>query len=92
MNVDHVVRPGIDLHFQSGPIQESGVNGAQIEEVIEVLVERLTLLNAGALQCKENSCAITHLQEAAHWLDARTVRRQRGRVEGTVDGCPGDGA
>jgi hypothetical protein len=61
-------------------------NGTTNEEVLEMLINRLTYLQethqGGKFKCKENACAITHLQEALHWLEARTKRRMTRGVEG----------
>jgi hypothetical protein len=64
-------------------IAEHGVNGTTNEEVIATLIERLQSLNQPPYSCKENACAITHLEEALHWLEARTRNRQKRKVEGT---------
>lgn len=69
------------LEFQSGPIPEYGVNGLTNEILIGVLVERIGRLNK-MFPCRENSLAITKLEEANHWLNARTARRQAAGIEG----------
>ena len=73
----------IDLKFQAGPIQEVGVNGCSIEDVIDVLRERLEGYQRGPFRCRENALAITKLEEAKHWLLERTRKRQTQGVEGT---------
>jgi len=70
-----------ELFFQHGPIGENGVNGVTNEAVIEGLVLRIQALNA-LFPCRENSLAITKLEEALHWLHARTADRQKRGVEG----------
>lgn len=72
----------IAIQFQEGPIQEHGVNGCQIEDVMEVLLARLRGFQDGPFRCRENALAITHLEESLHWLQARTANRQRQGVEG----------
>ena len=72
----------IDITFQHGPIQEVGVNGAHIEDVIDLLVARLREFNEGPTRCRENSLAITHLEEAKNWLVSRTLKRVEQGVEG----------
>lgn len=57
-------------------------HGTTNEELIEVLLDRLRTINA-QVPCRENSLAITKLEEAAHWLEARTRNRQARGVEGT---------
>lgn len=57
-------------------------DGTSNEELIDVLVDRLTYLN-GKCPCRENALAITHLQEAQNWLYRRTRDREKRGVEGT---------
>jgi len=72
----------IKIKFQEGAIQEHGENGCQIEDVIDVLVERLQGFQNGGFPCRENALAITHLQEAQNWLYRRTMERKKQGVEG----------
>ncbi|PFF33210.1 hypothetical protein CN335_21335 [Bacillus thuringiensis] len=72
----------ISIKFQEGPIQENGVNGAQIEDVIDMLVDRLQGFQQGGFPCRENALAITKLEEARLWLNERTRKRQIQGVEG----------
>ena len=85
---DHRHDPGgnpvyIDIMFQCGPIQDVGVNGCAIEDVIDVLVARLQGFQHGPFKCRENALAITKLEEAKLWLLHRTAQRQAQHVEGT---------
>ncbi|MFA6135009.1 MAG: hypothetical protein WC869_13420 [Phycisphaerae bacterium] len=73
--------PFPSLRFQSGPIPEHGVNGLTNEILIDVLVERIGRLNK-MFPCRENALAITKLEEAGHWLNARTARREKAGLEG----------
>jgi hypothetical protein len=56
-------------------------NGTTNEELIEILIDRLKYLN-GLFPCKENACAITHLEEGLMWLEKRTRDRVKRGVEG----------
>lgn len=69
-------RDFINIKFQKGAVLENGVNGAQIEDVIEVLIERLQEFQKGKFSCRENALAITKLQEARMWLEERTRNRK----------------
>jgi hypothetical protein len=71
----------ITVQFQHGPIGENGVNGVQNEEIINLLSLRLRALNA-RFPCRENSIAITKLDEALLWLEHRTAIRREQGVEG----------
>ena len=56
-------------------------DGTTNEEIIEMLIDRLNYLQS-KFPCKENACAITHLQEANMWLYERTRKRVAQNVEG----------
>lgn len=74
----------VDITWQHGPIEEAGVNGAGVEDLIDIAIERLRELNEGAMRCRENSLAITALEEARNWLTLRTMSRIRQFVEGRM--------
>ncbi|MDP3769004.1 MAG: hypothetical protein Q8S13_13385 [Dehalococcoidia bacterium] len=81
-----VNEPVITIRFQRGPIGETGetgVNGCAIEDVLDVLIERLEGFERGPFTCRENRFAIMHLKSAKGWLGARTAARQAQGVEGT---------
>lgn len=67
--------------FQLDTVPRVGHNGTTNEALIAVLVHRLKFLN-GKFPCRENSLAITKLEEAKMWLEERT----RNRVERGVEG------
>lgn len=71
------------VHFQEGPIKENGVNGVCNEDLLLMVLTRLNQLNSGPFSCRENSLAITKLEEAVMWLRARTLEREMRKVEGT---------
>lgn len=71
-----------ELSFQLGPVKDAGVNGCQNEQIVAALVHRLGVLNK-AFPCRENSLAITKLEEALLWLEKRTADRVSRNVEGT---------
>lgn len=78
---DYVNKAGLFIKFQSGPIAENGVNGVQIEDVVEESIARLRFVNS-LMSCRENSVALTHLETALLWLNKRTAARQKQGVEG----------
>lgn len=69
--------------FQNGPIAEVGINGITQEALLAIVIDRLRSFQAGDYACKENACALTHIEEALHWLQQRTIKRMRRGVEGT---------
>ena len=70
--------------FQNGPIPENGVNGITQEVLLAIVADRLRSFQAGPYSCKANACALTHIEEALHWLQQRTIERMRRGVEGTA--------
>lgn len=71
------------MYFQNGPIPESGVNGITHEVLLAIVADRLRCFQAGPFANKANACALTHIEEAMHWLHSRTLERMRRGVEGT---------
>lgn len=71
-----------DLNFQRGPVKSNGVNGVTSEALLAVLIHRTGVLNK-AFPCRENSIAITKMQEALMWFEQRTRDRLARSVEGT---------
>ncbi len=71
----------LHIQFQHGPVSENGINGIQNEDLLKLLAVRLRSLNA-AFPCRENSVAITKIDEALLWLEHRTEVRLEQGVEG----------
>ena len=72
-----------EVNFQKGPIKEAGVNGVMNEDLIAMVICRLESFNQSDFRCRENSMAITKLEEALLWLRKRTIGRENRGVEGT---------
>lgn len=79
--IDHVDN-SVRFRIQNGPIGEVGENGCQVDTLVEAVRLIVKGLNA-KFPCRENSLAITKLEEAGHWLQARHRDRIRRGVEGT---------
>jgi hypothetical protein len=77
---------GIDIVWQDGPLAVDGErrepNGAFVEGVLEAVLGRLEFYNSTEFRCRENSLAITKIEEALHWCRHRTADRVRRGVEG----------
>ena len=75
----------VNIEFQNGPINEdgNGVNGLTHEVLLAIVADRLRGFQSGPYSCKANACALTHIEEAQHWLQQRTLERMRRGVEGT---------
>lgn len=82
-----------EIKWQLGPVMAGSsdpsivatmqVNGATIEDVVEVCIERLRGFQRGPFSCRENALAITAFEEGRNWLLQRTRDRQEQGVEGT---------
>jgi hypothetical protein len=72
----------LSFTLQNGPIKEVGVNGCQIDTLIEAAKLIVEGLNA-KFPCRENAMAITKLDEALMWMRERTRRRNKIGIEGT---------
>ncbi len=71
----------LGFQIQEGPIKEVGVNGCQIDSVIET-AKKVIEGFASRFPCRENTMAIQKLDEALMWMRERT----RDRVERDVEG------
>jgi hypothetical protein len=72
------------IQFQDGPIAEVGVNGISQEALLAIVEDRLKSFQSGQYSCRENAIALTHVQDAMHWLHHRTRERSARGVEGTT--------
>lgn len=72
----------ITFQIQDGPIGEVGVNGCQIDKLGEVWLTILQKFNTKFFPCRENSIAITKIEEALMWQQKRTENRTARKVEG----------
>lgn len=86
----HVRGNGLAINWQDGPLgrgeERDEPNGAFVEDVIAAAIQRIEFYQSAAnrkFACRENALAITKLEEALHWLDARTRAREARAVEGT---------
>jgi len=66
---------------QTGPRNEVGDNGCQIDDMIKFARRTIEVFNA-KFPCRENSLVITKLQEAEMWLEERRTQRSQRGVEG----------
>ena len=76
--------PDVDVrvHFQKGAMKEVGFNGVSDEALIAIVIDRLRGFQSGSFSCRENALALTKLEEAQMWLEARTKDRIARGVEG----------
>lgn len=81
---------GIDITWQNGPLGRGDTrtepNGAFVETVLHIVRDRIEFYQGTKFNCRENALAITKIEEAIHWLQSRTARREKQNVEGTHAG------
>src|SRR3990167_1239875 len=81
---------GIVIDWQNGPLgrgeDRKAPNGAFVDGVLGAAQERLEYYQTSKFKCRENAIAITKIEEARHWLNHRTQRREAQNVEGTYQG------
>lgn len=70
------------MNFQNGPIQEVGVNGVQQEDLLAIVIDRLSAFQAGPFANKYNAEALEHSRLALKALQQRTIDRIARGVEG----------
>jgi len=80
----HIGGHSATVKFQNGPIGEAGVNGLSNEALLAIVQDRLEGFQSGEYKNRENALALTHIQEAMHWLHHRTRDRVARGVEGTM--------
>ena len=80
-----VRKDSVTFYGQRGPVKKFGINGCQIDDMLTFALGFLQAANK-KFPCRENSLAITKLEECLHWLEARTRDRAARGVEGSNKG------
>jgi hypothetical protein len=72
-----VDKPFIKITFQHGHPDQVGINGCRVEDVIDVLADKLLSFQGRDLACEENATALYHLDLAREALLLRRRRREQ---------------
>lgn len=65
-----------EIEFQTGPRDnKNSIHGVTDEDLLEIVRDRLQSFQSGSLSCRENACALTHIEEALMWLNKRKEDR-----------------
>lgn len=72
----------LSFTLQNGTVKNAGLNGCQVDTIIEAAAVMLRGLN-DKLPCEENRIAIEKLHESLMWLNRRRKNRTARGVEGT---------
>ena len=72
----------ISFRIQDGPIKENGVNGCQVDTLIETALHIISAFNK-KFPCRENDMTLISLDQALMYLNERKSKREARGVEGT---------
>lgn len=78
---DSDARPPQFVEFYEKQTDGTVLGGTTLEEMLAVSIARLKDLN-GRFPCRENSLALTNMEQSLMWLNARTAERKERGVEG----------
>ncbi len=77
---------GVVIVFQEGPRKEaSSTYGVLDCDLLEIVRDRLRCFQGGEFACRENACALTHIEEALMWMNKRVEDRSERNVLGTSE-------
>lgn len=76
----------LTVQMQEGPRNSPDViHGVLDTDLLEIVRDRLTAFQAGPYACRENACALTHIEEALLWMNKRVEDRITRGVLGTYE-------
>ena len=72
------------VQFQHGARRlPDSVRGVIDTDLLEIVRDRLKGFQSGEFSCRENACALTHIEEALMWMNRRVEDRIERQVLGT---------
>lgn len=75
-----------EIKFQNGPRNDpSSIGGVLDADLLEIVRDRLRAFQSGPFACRENACALTHIEEALMWMNKRIEDRTERGVLGTYN-------
>lgn len=78
--------PMVLIEFQRGPRNDPNSRPGVLEvDLLEIVRDRLKGFQSGPLACRENACALTHIEEALMWMNKRTEERIEQGILGTME-------
>lgn len=76
----------IAFEFQHGPRKEpDSIHGVIDADLLEIVRDRLKCFQSSDFACRENACALTHIEEALMWLNRRVEDRIERETLGTYN-------
>ena len=74
----------VEIAFQNGPRKDpKSIPGVLDTDLLEIVRDRLKGFQSGEFSCRENACALTHIEEALMWMNHRVEDRIERHVLGT---------
>ena len=74
----------VEIAFQNGPRNEpNSIPGVLDTDLLEIVRDRLKGFQSGDFACRENACALTHIEAALMWMNKRVTDRAQRGVLGT---------
>ena len=75
-----------EIQFQHAPRNEEGSTAGVLDvDLLEIVRDRLAAFQKGDFRCRENACALTHIEEALMWMNKRVEDRAERNVLGTLE-------
>ena len=75
-----------EIKFQKGPRNTMDSTGGVLDvDLLEIVRDRLAHFQKGEFACRENACALTHIEEALMWMNKRVEDRAERNVLGTYN-------
>ena len=75
---------GTPIIFQNGARKlPDSVHGVLDTDLLEIVRDRLKGFQSSEFACRENACALTHIEEALMWMNRRTEDRIERNILGT---------
>jgi hypothetical protein len=71
-----------EIKFQNGELV-NGINGIFLTDLLEISIQHLKDFQESPFRCRENSIALTNIEDAQLWLEKRRKERAVRGVEGT---------
>ena len=76
----------LTVQMQEGPRKDpNAVHGVLDTDLLEIVRDRLIAFQSGPYACRENACALTHIEEALLWMNKRVEDRITRGVLGTYE-------
>ena len=70
------------IKFQKGPVQDEGLNGIFLEDLLLICIDQLEHFQNSEFACQENEDTLRHLRDALHSTRSRQYERSLRKVQG----------